>query len=206
MKPIRKKELSVIYNGTEISINRMANGYFSLTDMVQLFPKKRIRDWLKLKSTKKSIEYLSQPMGNPPYLYPIKTIKGRGTYVNIQLAIDFAMWCNIEFKFIVIGAYIESLDWEEKRDLATFGNNLMNEAINIVKEDPKPRHFSNEARLLNLAVFGHHQKDIRNNATIDQLELLNKLEVYNATLIMTEYDYKERKALLFERSANLSKN
>ena len=86
------------YNGSIISQD--TEGYVSLTDMAQAVGK-RVNDYSRLSSTQEYIEALSVDTGIPVSAL-VKTFKGgnekQGTWAHPEIAIDFAQWCNPQFR------------------------------------------------------------------------------------------------------------
>ncbi|MGA1256944.1 MAG: KilA-N domain-containing protein, partial [Candidatus Nanopelagicaceae bacterium] len=86
------------YQGSTISQD--ADGYVSLTDMAKASGK-LVADYLRLNSTQNYLEALSIDMGIPISAL-CKTFKGgndkQGTWAHPEIAIDFAQWCNPQFR------------------------------------------------------------------------------------------------------------
>ncbi|MCM8536756.1 MAG: KilA-N domain-containing protein [Lentisphaeraceae bacterium] len=201
MKLKKLLEIIVNYNSRDHHVRIDGNKFLCLTDMAKGFPKKSVKDWLKLKSTNELIQFLNGE--NSPYLKLIETKKGRynsGTFACEDLAVDFAMWLCPFFKIKVIRTFRQHEDliqsWNRSRIASSLANRLISDAIEEVKDDTKPYHHSNEARMINKIVFGRHEKGIRDLASNEELELLNKLLSYSAAYIAMGMDYHERKVFL----------
>ncbi len=86
------------YNDTIISQD--ADGYVCLTDMAQV-SKKRVNDYLTNTTTKEYVEALAVDTGIPASAL-VKVFKGgsgkQGTWAHPEIAIDFAAWCNPQFR------------------------------------------------------------------------------------------------------------
>ncbi|MCP4321775.1 MAG: KilA-N domain-containing protein [Alteromonadales bacterium] len=141
--------------------------------------------------------------GIPKGLKSISTRRGKyegGTYAYHTLALEFATWLSPEFKLNVLLAYENGTqnkkDWNIKRILASFNYKIMSKAIRNDHEEPKHYHYSNEARMLNRIVFGKPDKELRDSATEQELDLIAKLEGHNTTMIELGMDYQERKEKL----------
>jgi len=141
--------------------------------------------------------------GIPKGLKSIRAKRGKydgGTYANKTLALKFAMWLSPEFELKVLLEYENGTqrkeNWNIKRILASFNYKLMSKAVENDHEDPKGYHYSNEARMINRIVFGKPDKELRDSATEQQLDLIAKLEGHNATLIGVGMDYQSRKEQL----------
>ncbi len=130
-----------------------------------------------------------------------------GTYAHIDIALEFASWVSVEFKFYLIKEFqhlkrqqSKDLDWNIKRQLTKINYHIHTDAI---KENLIPQHLSkqqisdiyaNEADLLNVALFGKTAKqwreqnpdkdgNIRDYANVSQLVCLANMESLNALLI-----------------------
>jgi len=123
-----------------------------------------------------------------------------GTYAHELIALEFASWLSPEFKYKIYSEYQNGTqqkeNWNIKRILASFNYKLMSKAVENDHEDPKGYHYSNEARMINRIVFGKPDKELRDLATEQQLDLIAKLEGHNATLIGVGMDYQSRKEQL----------
>jgi hypothetical protein len=73
----------------------------------------------------------------------------------------------------------------------------MCESIHQDHDQPKPYHFSNEAKMLNGIIFGEPSFD-RDQATESQLDAMAWLESHNAAYIDLGMDYHDRKKRLAE--------
>ncbi len=130
-----------------------------------------------------------------------------GTFAHIDIALEFASWVSVEFKFYLIKEfqYLKSqqekeLDWNIKRKLTKINYHIHTDAI---KENLIPKHltpqqisyvYANEADVLNMALFGKTAKqwrdenpdkngNIRDYANVSQLVCLANLENLNAVFI-----------------------
>ncbi len=205
MKLQKAFQMRVNYFGMDDSIRVNADGFICLTDLNKYFPKKRIRDWETLKTTKEFIETVGNYLNSEDSrsLDLIKKQRGRyegGTYAHELVAFEFATWLSPEFKLKVFLEYQNGTqrkdNWNIKRILAAFNYKLMSKAIEGDHEDPKFYHYSNEAIMINKIVFGEHEKNIRDSATEQALDLVAKLEGHNSTLIGIGMSFKERKEKL----------
>lgn len=130
-----------------------------------------------------------------------------GTWLHPKLAVVFARWCDTRFA-VWCDMQIDRLlrgehphfDWKRMRCEAASSFKVMNEALQIVRENQgkatQAYHYSNEARLINGVLTGKYQGIERNALDERQLALLSRLEVRNAVLIGQGFDYRERKAIL----------
>lgn len=131
-----------------------------------------------------------------------------GTYAHSDIAFEFASWISPEFKLYIIQdyqrlkqeeAYKNQLDWQVSRYISKLNYTIQTDAIkeNIVPTlQPHQISFaySSEADLINVALFGMTAKEFkkaypdregnqRDNATIEQLLVLNNLQSLNAEMI-----------------------
>ncbi|HEM5046553.1 TPA: KilA-N domain-containing protein [Streptococcus suis] len=131
-----------------------------------------------------------------------------GTYAHSDIAFEFASWISPEFKLYIIQdyqrlkqeeAYKNQLDWQVNRYISKLNYTIQTDAIkeNIVPTlQPYQISFaySSEADLINVALFGMTAKEFKNtypdregnqrdNATIEQLLVLNNLQSLNAEMI-----------------------
>ncbi len=130
-----------------------------------------------------------------------------GTYAHRDIALEFASWVSVEFKFYLLKEFQrlkeqeqKSLDWNVKRSLTKINYRIHTDAV---KTHLVPEHLStqqinlvyaNEADVLNMALFGMTAKqwrdknpdkdgNIRDYANVSQLVCLANLENLNAVWI-----------------------
>jgi hypothetical protein len=139
-----------------------------------------------------------------------------GTFAHVDIALEFASWVSVEFKFYLIKEfqYLKSqqtkeLDWNIKRKLTKINYRIHTDAIkeNLVPNDLTPQQIShvyaNEADVLNMALFGKTAKqwrdenpdkkgNIRDYANVSQLVCLANLENLNAVFINEGMSQSER--------------
>lgn len=135
-----------------------------------------------------------------------------GTYAHKDIAFHFGMWISPEFQLYVVKEYqrlkaIESnqynLEWNVKRVLSKANYQLQTDAIKnyiLPNKDESMRDewvYADEADILNLIMFGCTAKrwrvlnaeranageNIRDMASINELNIISNLESLNATLI-----------------------
>lgn len=151
-----------------------------------------------------------------------------GTYAHRDIAFEFGTWISPTFKLYLIKEYqrlkeIESntynLEWDVKR--------LISKSNYVVHTDAVKEHlvpglvwnkkfaYSDEADLLNLVLFGmtakqwreqypdmaKEGKNIRDNASINELIILSNLESYNAVLLKQ----KQAKEIRFKLLQDMAK-
>ena len=134
-----------------------------------------------------------------------------GTYAHIDIALEFASWVSVEFKFYLIKEFqrlkneqTKELDWNIKRNLAAINYRIHTDAIkeNLIPQNLKKQQISfvyaTEADVLNMALFGKTAKqwrdenpdkkgNIRDYANVSQLVCLVNLENLNAVFINEDY-------------------
>ena len=144
-----------------------------------------------------------------------------GTYAHVDIAFDFGMWISPVFRLYIVEEYkrlkeAESknldLEWNVKRIISKANYSLHTDAIkeHIIPfkntNEKEEWIYANEADMLNLIVFGSTAKqwrdnntqlaskgkNIRDNASINELAVLSNIESLNATLITQGIDKKTR--------------
>ena len=151
---------------------------------------------------------------------------GGGIYAHSDIALEFASWLSPEFKLYIIKDYKRlkndensrlSLNWSLNRELTKLNYRIHTDAIkeNLILPEltaaQKSFVYSDEADLLNVALFGKTAKEwrientnkkgnIRDYASIGQLLVLANLESYNAILIEQKTEQGQRLEL-FRKTA-----
>ncbi len=149
-----------------------------------------------------------------------------GTYAHIDIALEFASWVSVEFKFYLIKEFqhlksqqTKELDWSVKRQLTKINYRIHTDAIkeNLIPENLTAKQISfvyaNEADVLNMALFGKTAKqwrdenpdkkgNIRDYANVSQLVCLANLENLNAVFINEEMPQSERLVKLNQIAIN----
>ena len=141
-----------------------------------------------------------------------------GTYAHKDIAFEFGSWLSPEFKLYLITEFQRlkddendrlKLGWNLQRTLAKINYRIHTDAIKETLLPPAITNahaslvFSNEADLLNIALFGQTAKqwrdahpdadgNIRDHAPIEQLVVLTNLESLNAVLIRQGITQPER--------------
>jgi hypothetical protein len=130
-----------------------------------------------------------------------------GTFAHIDIALEFASWVSVEFKFYLIKEFqhlksqqAKELDWNIKRKLTKINYSIHTDAIkeNLIPDTLTQKQinfiYANEADVLNIALFGKTAKqwrdenpelkgNIRDYANVSQLVCLANLENINAVFI-----------------------
>lgn len=155
-----------------------------------------------------------------------------GTYGHEDIAMEFGTWLSPVFKLMLIQEYKRlkadeaastNKLWDVKRELAKVNHKVQSDAINnyllpstSLPENLKHVKFSNEAEMLNKIVFGYISRqwkkrnpdlagkgfNMRDSATLEQLQLLSNLETNNASLIEEGLPTQARKERLLKIAAS----
>jgi hypothetical protein len=132
---------------------------------------------------------LKLPFYKPSNLVQTKRGRNGGTWVHPYIFIDFAMWLSVEFKVWALDVISDKV--LQFRDDAGEKYKEMSSALSLAGMN-KPSDFAREAKMVNRVVFGKHKKGLRDQANEKELELLNKIQFYNAELINQEVGFTER--------------
>ena len=140
-----------------------------------------------------------------------------GTFAHSDIALEFASWVDNLFKLYLIKefqklkkneAYQNKIEWSVRRSLSKTNyriqtNSIKENIIPKITEKQKQFVYSDEADVINVALFGVTAKEwkknnpnvsgnIRDYASIIQLVVLSNLEVINANMIENGINQKER--------------
>lgn len=139
-----------------------------------------------------------------------------GTYAHRDLALEFASWVSVEFKFYLLKEFQrlkeqeqKTLDWDVKRSLTRINYRIHTDAIkeNLVPDSLSKEQvnkiYASEADVLNMALFGKTAKqwrdenpgkkgNIRDYANVSQLVCLANLENINAYLVKENLTQPDR--------------
>jgi len=144
--------------------------------------------------------------------------KNGGTYAHKDIAFEFASWVSSAFKLYLIKEFQRlkedesdrlKLHWNFQRTLSKVNYKIHTDAIKeilipiILNSKQTSIIYTNEADVLNIALFGKTAKqwrdenpkekgNIRDFATIQQLVVLSNLESINAMLIHQNITQKDR--------------
>lgn len=158
-----------------------------------------------------------------------KAGRNGGTYAHRDIAFEFGSWISPAFKLYLIKEYqrlkeIESnqhnLEWQTKRLLSKVNYGLHTDAVkeHVIPQSKrlwrKELEYAEEADLLNVAVFGCTAKqwrdanpdrvkageNIRDSASINELNVLLNIESMNAELMRQKLDRQTR----FEQLADMA--
>ena len=171
-------------------LQRSSDGYFDAQALLKQWnetdnnPRREMKKFLDNKNTQEFIEVLNieeSPIANLRLgsFQALIQIKGRNTfkgrtddrvYMHPYLFIKFAMWLNPKFEYSVIKFVYDELI--KNRHLAGDNHNKLMSSLALLGNVD----YSYVCRALNYIVFKEHYKDIRNQATEDQLQELHTLE------------------------------
>lgn len=183
--------------------------YWCLNDLNKFVPSKRLDNFLANADIKEFNEALERSIIPGKSGIITKKGKGGGTYGHRLIALRFASWLSKDFELAIYMHYDQARPkheaWSKERALTKYEYRLMTDAI---KEYEVPKFlketqgyaYAQEAMLLNEIVFGKPKfdKNPRESASIEQLDILRQLERYNATFIEMEMKYDERKTRLMD--------
>jgi hypothetical protein len=192
--------------GGEVS-QRTKDGFFSATDLLKTYntnagKQKVLPEFWSNKGTSDFIEALenqlaTETLGESLLLKTYNTNAGRsgGTWMHPYLFVKFAMWLSAEFEVKIIKWVYDNL--LEERNQAGDHYKEMCQAIADKYEEfyaakPDPLIFAKEISFLNRLVFGSPAAGQRNTATVEQLELMNKLQLANIKMINGGLSKEER--------------
>lgn len=192
------------FNGVAIRQNSKT-GFFNLNDLLLCFQKqnprssKSIDKYMRLNQTKEFAETIREselekannqntpdseefvlPLTERIKVMETKRGKNGGTWVHPYLFLDFAMWINPKFKLWAMSVIEDKLI--ELRNEAGNRFKEMNQALKL-SGAVSPREYAKEAKMINKIVFNGKIRNQRDKATEQELDLLNKLQKYNAHLI-----------------------
>ena len=139
-----------------------------------------------------------------------------GTYAHKDIALEFASWVSVEFKFYMIKEFqrlkeneTKSLDWDIKRSLTKLNYRIHTDAIkqNLIPTTLSKQQvaivYASEADVLNMALYGKTAKqwreenpnkkgNIRDYSNVTQLVCLANLENLNALFIQENLPQADR--------------
>lgn len=201
------------FNGTQIS-QRSSDKFFNATELLTFYnsnshKKKVIAEFWSNKGTKDFIDALILDMevniGNSLQLQSdlFTTSRGTngGTYMHPYLFVKFAMWLSPEFEVKVIKwVYDNLIDFRTQAGdyYKEMASAIQERYIQYHNEKPDPLIFIKEAHFLNELVFGDAKGKQRNEATEQQLDKLNRLQLANIKLLKSGIGISQRKIKLSE--------
>jgi hypothetical protein len=181
-------------------------------------------DFLRLNSTK---DYIEEILKDSQYVNShsenlVRVTNGgkyKVTWLHQELAYEFAGWLSATFrrnlhKWVDCRLKDEHQRQQRRLELKTGFLPLTN-AIQAAHAELKPYHFSNECDLINRLVTGMTAKQfkqirniesVRDGLTVAELNLMDKLQMQNTSLIELGFSYDDRKRLLSDQVIKLSGN
>ena len=184
--------------------------FFNATLIAKQFGKKPI-EWI---DSKQGSEYIAVILEVENFHYEnlVRTVQGgkyQGTWLHKKLTLPFARWLSVKFEYELdrwVDSRIEAEHQRQQHRLSLKTGFLpLTNAIQAAHADLKPYHFSNECDLINRLVTGMSAKQfkevrgidsVRDGLTAAESQLMDKLQVQNASLIELGFSYEERKGLL----------
>jgi len=139
-----------------------------------------------------------------------------GTYAHVDIAMEFASWVSVEFKFYLIKEFqrlkqeeSQSAEWNIKRHLTKINYRIHTDAIkeilipSMLNKQQISYVYASEADVLNVALFGRTASqwreenpdldgNMRDAANVSQLVCLTNLESLNAVFIQEGLPQAER--------------
>ena len=173
---------------------------FSASDMMSLFPTKNMANWVKSKATVNFIDtiMIREGLDKNSVIWSSGKKRGdnAGTWLHPLLAVDLAMWLDVNFKYDVLVWVTDHLCIN--RDSA---GNTYKEMCKSVKtsygNNCSPRVYMDECNMVQGLSGVKASK--RNLATSEQLDILTKLERWNARLLDSGVkDIMERKVKIID--------
>jgi len=145
-----------------------------------------------------------------------------GTFAHPDIAFEFASWISPEFKLYIIKDYQrlkesdshkQNIEWNIKRLISKTNYKIHTEAIkeNLILPELTNKQingiYAGEADMLNVALFGmtagewkiknpDSTGNMRDEASLEQLIILNNLETLNAYLVNKSYSQADRLNIL----------
>jgi len=173
-----KTNMNMVRRMGEFSVTqRTKDGLFNATMLLKQWNKitgmkKEVKDFMQNESTKEFIQVIENepvPNGaNCPYL----ATRGKqgGTWMHPYLFIDFAMWINPKFKYDVIKfVHDQLIEFRHNAGDNYKGLTSAVQKFNFV-------NYSQLAKGLNYIIFGRHERGMRQNAGVAELQKLSDLQ------------------------------
>ncbi|WP_218662035.1 KilA-N domain-containing protein, partial [Streptococcus dysgalactiae] len=143
--------------------------------------------------------------------------RGGGTYAHSDIAFEFASWISPEFKLYIIQdyqrlkqeeSYKNQIEWRANRYLSKLNYGFQTDAVKehivpTITPAQQRYAYANEADLVNVAVFGMTAKqfqkqfpnkegNLRDNASIEELLVINNIQLLNSEMIKSGIDSPTR--------------
>lgn len=195
-------------------LSKTGEMYFNATEIAKTHGKK-VKDFLKLESTKEYIAIVEQervfkgddsPLKNYENLVSIAKGKYGGTWIHKEIAFEFGGWCSAIFRRAMHKyaeqRLIQELNYQRQRQESKTGFLPMTNAIQLAHDPVKPYHYSNECNMINRIALGMSAKEfklkygtdsVRDHVTPAEIEAITLLQQTNTGLISIGMTYQERK-------------
>lgn len=179
-------------------------GMFNVNDLLNIYNmqgkrQKRIEPYMRRKESKELIEAILKRLNsndnNCCYLESdiIRSMKWRvnwGTWMHPYMFIDFAMWLSPDFKVMCIEWIYDHLIelrnqvWDEYKELT--------HSIKTYLQPVNVETYKDEIKMINKLVFWTETREQRQQASSDQLRLLQTLQKADIKLIQEWKSYSQR--------------
>lgn len=197
-----------------VSIRQDAHGRYSLNDLHKAAmangkatESQRPGAFLQSDPIKAFIDALDADQPDATRIASVHSVKGgksQGTWAAELVAIRYAAWIDPAFEVRVYRAFRNSVaadkDWRKMRHAAASTTKVANDILKFIREsngkDTEPKHYMNEARMVNWALSGKFEKIDRDGLSQDELDLMAYLQERNAVLIGRGIGYDERKPMI----------
>lgn len=203
------KDLIVLnYEGKAFFLNE--DGWFNATKAAEVYGR-RVDVWLKTEETQRYITVLMEFSNTTEKCDLIRTKKGHdgGTWLHPSLAVVFARWLDTRFAILCDIKIAEILhkdhphfNWKRARHESTSSFKVMSAVLQLMRQNEGKQtqsfHYANEAKLVNWAITGEFKPLDRDSLSIEELDLLAKLEERNAVLVGCGFSRDDRKAALLK--------
>ena len=174
-------------------------------DLSEIFKKQHKNILQKIDSLKKRNPDVFTGLKIQPSYYKDRSGKKSKQYL---LGRDAFMWFGMSFtgrradnfRFKIIQAFNAMENWIQYRLEA---KDYYKELCSVLLDNrqragklTKPFHYANESRMINKIITGKHAPLNREEMTAEQLEILDELLQADATMLLLDMPYKERKEKL----------
>lgn len=167
-------------------LQRTSDGYFNATSIVKqwntvvndkpqkngVYKEKDLEDYFNNKSTKEFIATIAnrEDLSGRNEVVSTKRGKNGGTWVHPLLFIDLGMWINPDFKYDMLKFVQDELI--HLRNLAGDNYPVLTAALAKLKNP----EYKEVTIGMNYVVFNKHYRNIRNDATVEQLQELDSIQ------------------------------
>jgi hypothetical protein len=194
------------YHGLSVSFTD--DGWFNATAAADRFGK-RVDNWLRLDETAEYMQALSEDSNTSEVRDLVRTKRGHGggTWLHPDLAVSFArwldvrfaIWCDRQIRALITGTHPHH-DQRRLRHEASASYKVMSQTLLESRladdKETKPHHFMTEAKVVNFAICGEFHGLDRDQMSIEDLDLLARLEIRNTVMLARGLPYAERKEAL----------